>query len=57
MRSGSRVRIDTPKTLADGSQTQQLGQLTFPIIQRDITDIEIASDDELIVASGFLHQG
>lgn len=57
LRSGSPMRIDTPKTLSDGAQTQQLGQLTFSIIQRDVTDIETASDDELIVASVFLHQG
>jgi threonine dehydratase len=47
-RSGAIVHIDTPKTIADGAQTQHLGQLTFPIIQRDVDDILTASDDELI---------
>lgn len=47
-RSGKIVHIDTPKTIADGAQTQHLGQYTFPIIQRDVTDVVTASDAELI---------
>lgn len=47
-RSGAIVRIDTPKTIADGAQTQHLGQLTFPIIRRDVDDVLTASDDELV---------
>jgi threonine dehydratase len=46
-RSGSIVHIDTPKTIADGAQTQHLGTLTFPIIQRDVDDILTASDEQL----------
>jgi threonine dehydratase len=46
-RSGAIVHIDTPKTIADGAQTQHLGQLTFPIIQRDVDDILTASDEQL----------
>ncbi len=47
-RSGAIVHIDTPKTIADGAQTQHLGQLTFDIIRRDVDDILTASDAELI---------
>jgi threo-3-hydroxy-L-aspartate ammonia-lyase len=47
-RSGSIVRIDTPKTIADGAQTQYLGNITFPIIRRDVDDVLTASDAELI---------
>ncbi|WP_246793930.1 threo-3-hydroxy-L-aspartate ammonia-lyase [Burkholderia perseverans] len=46
--SGSIVHIDTPKTIADGAQTQHLGQLTFPIIRRDVNAILTASDAELV---------
>lgn len=53
-RTGSIVHIDTPKTIADGAQTQHLGNLTFPIIQRDVTDIRTASDDELIECMAFM---
>ena len=46
-RSGSIVHIDTPKTIADGAQTQHLGNLTFPIIGRDVDDIVTVSDAQL----------
>ena len=52
-RSGSIVHIDTPKTIADGAQTQHLGSLTFPIIQRDVDDILTVSDVELVDAMRF----
>jgi len=39
-----------PQTIADGAQTQHLGQLTFEIIRRDVDDIFTASDAELIEA-------
>jgi threo-3-hydroxy-L-aspartate ammonia-lyase len=47
-RTGSIVHIETPKTIADGAQTQHLGQYTFPIIKRDVDDIVTVKDDELI---------
>jgi threonine dehydratase len=47
-RSGSIVRIDTPQTIADGAQTQHLGNYTFAIIQRDVDDVLTVSDQELI---------
>ena len=52
-RGGKIVHIDTPKTIADGAQTQHLGNLTFPIIQRDVNDILTASDAELVDAMRF----
>jgi len=47
-RSGAIVHIDTPKTIADGAQTQHLGHYTFAIIRRDVDDILTASDAELV---------
>ena len=47
-RSGAIVHIETPKTIADGAQTQHLGKLTFEIIRRDVDDILTATDAELI---------
>ena len=52
-RSGAIVHIDTPQTIADGAQTQHLGQLTFPIIRRDVDDIFTASDAQLVAAMRF----
>jgi threonine dehydratase len=49
-RSGEIVTIETPRTIADGAQTLRLGQLTFPIIRRDVTDVLTATDDQLVEA-------
>jgi threo-3-hydroxy-L-aspartate ammonia-lyase len=46
-RSGTIVHIDTPKTIADGAQTQHLGNHTFPIIRNVVSDVLTASDAEL----------
>ncbi|PRH32553.1 threo-3-hydroxy-L-aspartate ammonia-lyase [Burkholderia gladioli] len=51
--SGSIVHIDTPKTIADGAQTQHLGNLTFQIIRRDVNAILTASDAELVECMRF----
>ena len=52
-RKGEIVHIDTPQTIADGAQTQHLGNLTFPIIRRDVDDILTATDDELVQCMRF----
>jgi threonine dehydratase len=52
-RSGAIVHIDTPKTIADGAQTQHLGQYTFPIIRRDVDDILTVTDDQLVACMRF----
>ena len=52
-RTGEIVHIDTPVTIADGAQTQHLGQYTFAIIRREVDDIVTASDLELIDAMRF----
>jgi threo-3-hydroxy-L-aspartate ammonia-lyase len=52
-RSGAIVAIDTPRTIADGAQTQRLGDLTFPIIRRDVDDVLTASDEQLIESMRF----
>jgi threonine dehydratase len=53
-RSGAIVHIETPKTIADGAQTQHLGNITFPIIRRDVADVLTASDQELVDCMAFL---
>ena len=47
-RTGAIVHIDTPKTIADGAQTQHLGHYTFDIIRRDVDDVLTVSDDQLV---------
>jgi len=50
---GEIVHIDTPKTIADGAQTQHSGQLTFPVIQRLVQSIVTVSDAQLITTLRF----
>jgi len=52
-RSGSIVHIATPKTIADGAQTQHLGEYTFAIIKRDVNDILTATDEQLVACMRF----
>ena len=53
-RKGSIVHIDTPKTIADGAQTQHVGNITFPIIRRDVDDVLTATDAELVECMRFM---
>ena len=50
---GQIVRIETPKTIADGAQTQSSGQLTFPVIQRLVKGVVTATDAQLIETMRF----
>jgi threonine dehydratase len=50
---GEIVHIDTPRTIADGAQTQHSGQLTFPVIQRLVQGIVTVSDAQLITTLRF----
>jgi threonine dehydratase len=53
-RTGSIVHIDTPSTIADGAQTQHLGEYTFAIIRRDVDDVLTVSDAQLVECMRFL---
>ena len=53
LRAGRIVHIETPKTIADGAQTQHLGRITFEIIRRDVDDVLTASDAELVECMRF----
>lgn len=52
-RSGQIVHIDTPKTIADGAQTQHLGNYPFAIIQRDVDDVLTVTDAQLVERMAF----
>ncbi|CAO3428431.1 threo-3-hydroxy-L-aspartate ammonia-lyase [Azospirillum doebereinerae] len=54
LRSGSIVRIEPPKTIADGAQSRSVGQLTFPVLRRLVDGIETVSDADLVEAMRFL---
>jgi threonine dehydratase len=46
-RTGRIVEIAVPNTIADGAQTQRIGNLTFPIMQALVKDILTVSDNQL----------
>lgn len=49
-RTGKIVHIETPKTIADGAQTQHLGQYTFALVRQNVDDVLTASDAQLVAA-------
>ncbi|WP_028229329.1 threo-3-hydroxy-L-aspartate ammonia-lyase [Paraburkholderia ferrariae] len=53
LRTGAIVHIETPKTLADGAQTQHLGNDTFAVIRERVREIVTVSDAELVEAMKF----
>ncbi|MEI7447063.1 MAG: threo-3-hydroxy-L-aspartate ammonia-lyase [Burkholderiales bacterium] len=50
---GRIVHIDVPRTIADGAQTQHLGELTFPILKRGAAGVATVSDAALVDAMRF----
>jgi threonine dehydratase len=52
--AGERVRIDVPRTIADGLQVTQPGELTFEINRRLLDEVVTVSDDEIVDAMVFL---
>ncbi|MDP3083914.1 MAG: threo-3-hydroxy-L-aspartate ammonia-lyase [Rubrivivax sp.] len=50
---GEIVHIDTPKTIADGAQTQHSGVFTFPVIQALAAGIVTVSDAQLVATMRF----
>src|SRR5205814_4243021 len=54
LRSGERVTIPPPPTIADGIRLTTPGALTFPILQRNLADIALVSDAQVVEAVRFL---
>lgn len=52
-RKGEVVRITPPRSIADGALTLYLGQLTFGVIKRDVTDIVTVTDPQLVKTMQF----
>jgi len=53
-RKGERVTIPPPPTIADGIRLTTPGALTFPILQRHLTDMLLVSDAEVRTTVRFL---
>ncbi len=54
MQKGERVTIPLPPTIADGIRNLSPGELTFPILQKNLEGILLVSDEEIIQALRFL---
>jgi threonine dehydratase len=52
--TGERVRIDVPRTIADGLQAPEPGELTFEVNRRLVDEVVTVTDDEIIDAMAFL---
>ncbi len=53
-RAGERIEIPNPTTIADGLRSTRPGAITFPIVQKNVEDILLVSDDEIRTAMKFL---
>jgi threonine dehydratase len=54
--AGERVRIPVPRTIADGQQLPIPGELTFPVVQRLVSEVVTVSDAEIVAAMRFLFE-
>ncbi|MBI2160115.1 MAG: pyridoxal-phosphate dependent enzyme [Candidatus Rokubacteria bacterium] len=54
LQKGERVTIPPPPTIADGIRVTSPGALTFPILQKNLTDMSLVNDAEIVVAVRFL---
>lgn len=54
LQTGRRVEIPPPATIADGLRITRPGELTFPIIQRNVDCVVLVSDEEIRAAVKFL---
>ncbi len=53
LRAGERVSIPPPPTIADGLRITKPGTLTFPIVQQEVEDVLLVSDEEILEAVRF----
>jgi threonine dehydratase len=54
LQKGERVTIPPPPTIADGIRPQSPGELTFPILRENLSEVALVSDAEIIAAVRFL---
>ena len=52
--AGKRVNVGVPRTIADGLQAAEPGELTFAVNRELVDEIVTVSDEEIVEAMGFL---
>jgi threonine dehydratase len=50
---GERVRIDVPRTIADGLQTNEPGRLTWEVASRLVDEVVTVTDEQIVEAMRF----
>jgi threonine dehydratase len=53
-RTGVLHRVRNPPTIADGTRTPSLGELTFPLVRRYVDDMQTVSEAAIVEAVRFL---
>jgi threonine dehydratase len=53
-RTGTLQRVDNPQTIADGTRTESLGQITFPLIQKLVDDFCTVTEEAIVEAVRYL---
>jgi threo-3-hydroxy-L-aspartate ammonia-lyase len=51
---GERIRIDVPRTIADGLQATEPGELTFEVNRQRVDEVVTVTDEEIVGAMVFL---
>ncbi|HXD70075.1 MAG TPA: pyridoxal-phosphate dependent enzyme [Gaiellales bacterium] len=54
LQAGERVRIETPRTIADGQQADIPGRLTFEVNRQRVDAVEVVADAEILAGMAFL---
>ncbi len=54
LETGARVRIEVPRTIADGLQATEPGELTFEVNRRRLDEVVTVSDAEILETMAFL---
>jgi threo-3-hydroxy-L-aspartate ammonia-lyase len=52
--AGERIHIELPRTIADGLQSAEPGELTFAVNRRLVDEVVTVGDDEIVDAMAFL---
>ncbi|HEX9313160.1 MAG TPA: pyridoxal-phosphate dependent enzyme [Actinomycetota bacterium] len=56
LEAGERVRIEVPRTIADGLQVNVPGELTFEVNLRLVDEVALVTDGEIVEAMAFLFE-
>lgn len=54
--AGERVRIEFPRTIADGQQLDIPGEVTWPVVRERVSEVVTVSDDEIVAAMRLLFE-